>query len=172
MKISSKSNSEANFSLLGEINPFCYLLLRSILYSKNTCCVTVQNNVFGAKCVLYSYNFSEAARHINWFLWSVKKSYNYYFTVKSLLAGNNTTLESTMSPTNFDLRLPTGLKKLFISCTHLVRIEETIKIWRVPVLRISNKRTAFFKLDQLSITLICVPSYDRGYNVYLFPIGL
>ena len=29
--------------------------------------------------------------------------------------------------------------------------------------------TAFFLLDQLSITLICVPSYDRSYNVYLFP---
>ena len=40
------------------------------------------------------------------------------------------------------------------------------------VLRISNKRTAFFLLDQFSITLICVPSYDRSYNVYLFPIGL
>ena len=37
------------------------------------------------------------------------------------------------------------------------------------VLRISNKRTAFFLLDQLSITLIC---YDLSYNVYLFPIGL
>ena len=27
----------------------------------------------------------------------------------------------------------------------------------------------FFWLDQLSITWICVPSYDRSYNVYLFP---
>ena len=42
----------------------------------------------------------------------------------------------------------------------------------INLLRISNKRTAFFLLDQLSITLICVPSYDRSYNVYLFPIGL
>ena len=42
----------------------------------------------------------------------------------------------------------------------------------LPVLRISNKRTAFFLLDQLSITLICVHSYDLSYNVYLFPIGL
>ena len=87
MKISSKSNSEANFSLLGEVNPFCYLLLRSILYSKNTCCVTVQNNVFGAKCVLYSYNFSEAARHINWFLWSAKKILQLLFYRQKSLSG-------------------------------------------------------------------------------------
>ena len=33
-----------------------------------------------------------------------------------------------------------------------------------------EQRTAFFFcLDQLSITLICVPSYDLSYNVYLFP---
>ena len=37
------------------------------------------------------------------------------------------------------------------------------------LLRISNKRTAFFLLDQLSITLICVPSYDLSYNVFPFP---
>ena len=40
--------------------------------------------------------------------------------------------------------------------------------WRGDILT-TNKRTAFFLLDQLSITLICVPSYDRSYNVYLFP---
>ena len=35
-----------------------------------------------------------------------------------------------------------------------------------------EQKNSLFLLDQLSITLICVPSYDRSYNVYLFPIGL
>ena len=46
--------------------------------------------------LLYSYNFSPAARLIKWFLWSATKSNNYYFTVKSLLVGNITTVESTV----------------------------------------------------------------------------
>ena len=37
---------------------------------------------------------------------------------------------------------------------------------------IEQKNSLFFLLDHLSITLICVPSYDLSYNVYLFPIGL
>ena len=41
--------------------------------------------------------------------------------------------------------------------------------FRGAMLRISNKEQPFFLLDQLSITLICVPSYDLSYNVYLFP---
>ena len=40
------------------------------------------------------------------------------------------------------------------------------------LLRISNKEQPFFLLDQLSITLICVPGYDLSYNVYLFPYWL
>ena len=40
------------------------------------------------------------------------------------------------------------------------------------VLRISNKEQPFFCLEQLSITLICVPSYDLSYNVFLFPYWL
>ena len=43
----------------------------------------------------------------------------------------------------------------------------TLRSEKVKMLRISNKRTAFF-----FIRLLCVPSYDRSYNVYLFPIGL
>ena len=42
----------------------------------------------------------------------------------------------------------------------------------LKVLRISNKEQPFFLLDQLSITLICVPSYDLSYNVFLFPYWL
>ena len=32
-----------------------------------------------------------------------------------------------------------------------------------------EQKNSLFLLYQLSITLICVPSYDRSYNVYLFP---
>ena len=74
---------------------------------------------FTQNVLLYNYNFSPAARPIKWFLWFATKSNNYYFTVKSLLVGNITTVESTVvnSPTNFDQRLPTALKKL-LSLAH------------------------------------------------------
>ena len=48
-------------------------------------------------------------------------------------------------------------------------IQKSFWINFLCLLRISNKEQPFFCLDQLSITLICVPSYDLSYNVYLFP---
>ena len=61
-----------------------------------------------------------------------------------------------------------------LSSLSLSSIEATaaIRIRKVCVKDIEQKNSLFFLLDQFSITLICVPSYDRSYNVYLFPIGL
>lgn len=116
MKTISGSTYQTRLSSLGEIIIFCYWLQRSSVYSSmsgNTWCVTMQDKIFDAKCVVAQVQFFPMGAH--WFIWCHIKSNNFKNCLLPKVSERATlqipmTLESTVSPANFDQRFTDCLK--------------------------------------------------------------